>query len=119
MDHQPCKLLDITGGGRCEIKWNHIGADRCTCAQLLDRSLPVAGIPALWNYGLSIRPEHAILNGSCRCWALTFEVTVDLTGPDACLYTVCRKHPGRYFVQGRAQSAVAMRGEANCAPWDS
>lgn len=35
--------------------------------------------------------------GSCLCRAVTFEVTGDLPGPDACHCTQCRKHSGHVF----------------------
>jgi hypothetical protein len=35
--------------------------------------------------------------GSCLCRAVTFEVTGDLPGPDACHCSQCRKHSGHVF----------------------
>src|SRR5688572_25720020 len=36
--------------------------------------------------------------GSCLCGAVTFEVSGELPGPDACHCTQCRKTSGHYFV---------------------
>ena len=50
--------------------------------------------------------------GSCLCGAVTFEVAVDLAGPDACHCRQCRKHSGHYFASTDVpRSAVAISGE--------
>jgi hypothetical protein len=35
--------------------------------------------------------------GSCLCGAVTFVVTGELSAPDACHCTICRKQSGHYF----------------------
>ncbi len=35
--------------------------------------------------------------GSCLCGAVTFEVEGELSAPDACHCSKCRKHSGHYF----------------------
>lgn len=35
--------------------------------------------------------------GSCLCGAVTFEVDGELSAPDACHCSKCRKHSGHYF----------------------
>lgn len=50
--------------------------------------------------------------GSCLCGAVSFTVTGDLPGPDACHCTQCRKHSGHYFASTDvARAALAIRGE--------
>lgn len=35
--------------------------------------------------------------GSCLCGAVTFEIEGELSAPDACHCSKCRKHSGHYF----------------------
>ncbi|HEY2753980.1 GFA family protein [Phenylobacterium sp.] len=50
--------------------------------------------------------------GSCLCGAITFEVEGELSGPDACHCSMCRKHSGHVFASTDApKSAVTIHGE--------
>ncbi len=50
--------------------------------------------------------------GSCLCGAVTFEVTGDLPGLDACHCAMCRKHSGHYFASTDVpKAALTIRGE--------
>ena len=50
--------------------------------------------------------------GSCLCGAVTFEVSCDLPGPDACHCSQCRKHSGHVFASTDVpRAALTIRGE--------
>lgn len=50
--------------------------------------------------------------GSCLCAAVTFEVACDLSGPDACHCSQCRKHTGHYFAATDVpKSALTVHGK--------
>jgi hypothetical protein len=52
--------------------------------------------------------------GSCLCGAVTFEVSGDLPGPDACHCTQCRKTSGHCFASTDIpRSALTVHGEDN------
>jgi hypothetical protein len=52
--------------------------------------------------------------GSCLCGAVRFEVANDLSAPDACHCTQCRKSSGHYFVSTDVpRSAVTVHGADN------
>lgn len=50
--------------------------------------------------------------GSCLCGAVSFEVEGELTPPDACHCTICRKISGHYWASSDvARDAVTIIGE--------
>ncbi len=50
--------------------------------------------------------------GSCLCGAVTFTVTGDLSAPDGCHCTKCRKTSGHYFVSCDVpKTAMKITGE--------
>jgi len=50
--------------------------------------------------------------GSCACGAITFEVTGELSAPDACHCTQCRKQSGHFWVSTDVpRSALSLRGD--------
>lgn len=52
--------------------------------------------------------------GSCLCGAVTFTVSGDLPGPDACHCTQCRRHSGHFFVSTDVpRSALTVQGADN------
>jgi len=52
--------------------------------------------------------------GSCLCGAVSFEVTGDLPGPDACHCRQCRKSSGHYFASTDVpKTSVTIHGEDN------
>lgn len=52
--------------------------------------------------------------GRCNCGAVTFEVTGDLPGPDACHCTICRKSSGHYAAGTDVKrDAVTIQGGDN------
>lgn len=58
--------------------------------------------------------------GSCLCGAVTFDVAVDLPGPDACHCRMCRKHSGHYFVSTDVpKSSLTIRGGDNVSWFQS
>ena len=58
--------------------------------------------------------------GSCLCRAVTFEVTGDLPGPDACHCTNCRKQSGHFFASTDVpKSAVTIHGKENVSWYQS
>ena len=49
--------------------------------------------------------------GSCLCGAVSFEVTCDLPGPDACHCSQCRKQSGHYWASTDVpRAAVTIHG---------
>lgn len=49
--------------------------------------------------------------GSCLCGAVTFDVSCDLPGPDACHCRQCRKHSGHVFASSDIpKSALTIHG---------
>jgi len=58
--------------------------------------------------------------GSCLCGAVTFEVSGELPGPDACHCTQCRKWTG-HFLTGTdvPRSALTVHGADNVAWFQS
>lgn len=51
-------------------------------------------------------------SGSCLCGAVTFEVSGDLPGADACHCSQCRKQSGHYFAATQVPtSALTVHGE--------
>lgn len=49
--------------------------------------------------------------GSCLCGAVRFEVDAELSPPDACHCTQCRRHSGHYFVSTDVpRSALTVHG---------
>ena len=58
--------------------------------------------------------------GSCLCGAVSFEVTGDLPGPDACHCTQCRKQSGHYFASTDvARTALTIHGEEHVSWFQS
>ena len=58
--------------------------------------------------------------GSCLCGAVKFEVEGDLSGPDGCHCTQCRKHSGHYFASTDVpRSALTVHGEDNVSWFQS
>lgn len=52
--------------------------------------------------------------GSCLCRAVTFSVTGDLPGPDACHCTQCRKQSGHVFASTDVlRTALTVSGAEN------
>ena len=52
--------------------------------------------------------------GSCLCGAVRFEVAGDLSGPDGCHCTQCRKFSGHYFVSTDVpRASVTIHGGEN------
>lgn len=50
--------------------------------------------------------------GACLCGAVSFEVTGDLPGPDACHCSSCRKWSGHYFASTDVKrAALTIHGE--------
>jgi hypothetical protein len=50
--------------------------------------------------------------GSCLCGAVTFEVAVPLSPPDACHCTQCRRQSGHYWASTDvARDALTLNGE--------
>jgi hypothetical protein len=50
--------------------------------------------------------------GSCLCGQIVFEVAGELSAPDACHCTACRKQSGHVFASTDApKSALTVRGE--------
>jgi hypothetical protein len=51
-------------------------------------------------------------SGSCLCGAVTFEVSGDLPGADACHCGMCRKISGHYFASANVKrAALTIQGE--------
>lgn len=51
-------------------------------------------------------------SGSCLCGAVTFDVSCDLPGADACHCSQCRKQSGHYFAAAEVpRSALTVHGE--------
>ena len=49
--------------------------------------------------------------GSCLCGAVTFEIEGELSAPDACHCSKCRKHSGHYFASTDvARDRLAIKG---------
>ncbi|CDN49344.1 GFA family protein [Neorhizobium galegae] len=52
--------------------------------------------------------------GSCLCGAVTFEIEGDLSAPDACHCSKCRKHSGHFFASTDvARERLAIKGTEN------
>ena len=50
--------------------------------------------------------------GSCLCGAVSFEVDQELSAPDACHCTQCRRHSGHVFASTNvARERLTVRGE--------
>jgi len=55
--------------------------------------------------------EHTMHSGSCLCGAVSFDVSSELPGPDACHCLQCRKHSGHYFASTDIpRAALTVRG---------
>jgi hypothetical protein len=53
-------------------------------------------------------------SGSCQCGAVSFEVSGDLSAPDACHCRQCRKQSGHVFASTDVpKSALTVHGESN------
>ena len=58
------------------------------------------------------RRQPNVHKGSCLCGAVSFEVEGELTPPDACHCTICRKISGHYWASSDvARDAVKVSGE--------
>lgn len=58
--------------------------------------------------------------GSCLCGAVSFEVTGELPGPDACHCRLCRKSSGHYFASTDVKrAALTVRGAENVSWYQS
>lgn len=52
--------------------------------------------------------------GSCLCGAVTFEIEGELSAPDACHCSKCRKHSGHYFASTDvARDRLTIEGAGN------
>ena len=52
--------------------------------------------------------------GSCLCGAVSFEVSIDLSQPDACHCSKCRKQTGHYLASTDVpRSALSIEGSEN------
>ncbi|MHC0054304.1 GFA family protein [Actibacterium sp. D379-3] len=52
--------------------------------------------------------------GSCLCGAVQFEVEGELSPPDACHCTICRKQSGHYFASTDVpKTALTLEGEGH------
>ncbi|MDR6817141.1 hypothetical protein J2X76_002314 [Neorhizobium sp. 2083] len=52
--------------------------------------------------------------GSCLCGAVTFEIEGELSAPDACHCSKCRKHSGHYFASTDvARDRLTIGGAGN------
>lgn len=52
--------------------------------------------------------------GSCLCGAVSFEVSIDLSQPDACHCSKCRKQTGHYLASTDVpRSALSIKGSEN------
>ncbi|EUB97013.1 glutathione-dependent formaldehyde-activating GFA [Rhizobium sp. CF080] len=52
--------------------------------------------------------------GSCLCGAVTFEIEGDLSAPDACHCSKCRKHSGHFFASTDVvRERLAIKGAEN------
>jgi hypothetical protein len=67
-----------------------------------------------------MKRERAMHKGSCLCGLVRFEVASDLSPPDACHCSKCRKHSGHYFASTDVQKdALSVEGGENLTWFDS
>lgn len=58
--------------------------------------------------------------GSCLCGAVRFEVEGELSPPDACHCTICRKHSGHYYAgTDIKRDALTITGAENITWYQS
>lgn len=63
---------------------------------------------------MPIQNEMFMINGSCMCGAVKFEISSKIDAPDACHCTQCRKQSGHFFASAEApKDQVAVQGAEN------